>query len=62
MCCSDILEPFENLTIVCKLAGVDALLIIAAELLFASVFRSLTISSGALYGGCLSVDVKMAFR
>jgi hypothetical protein len=46
-------EPLENLTIVCKLAGVDALFMIAAELLFASAHGSFTISSGAL-NGCLS--------
>ena len=52
------LEPFENRTIVCKLAGVDALLIIAVELLLLSVFESLMISSGVLYDGCLSVVMK----
>jgi hypothetical protein len=48
-------DPLENLTIVCKLAGVDALLMIAAELLFASTFGSFTISSGVL-NGCLPVN------
>ena len=43
LCCKDMFEPFENLTIVCKLAGVDTLLIIAAVLLFSSI-TSLAIS------------------
>lgn len=55
LCCKDMLEPLENLTIVCKLAGVEALLMIAAELLLASAFKSFTISSGAL-NGCLSMN------
>lgn len=53
LCCSDMFDPLENLTMVCKLAGVDALLIIAAELLFTSALGSFVISSGAL-NGCLS--------
>lgn len=42
-------EPLENLTIVCKLAGVEALLMIAAELMLGSTLvGSLRISSGVL--------------
>lgn len=49
LCCNDMFEPLDNLTIVCKLAGVEALfIIIAAELLLASAAGSFTISSGAL--------------
>jgi hypothetical protein len=60
LCCKDMFEPLENLTIVCKLAGVDALLMIAAELLFASALGSFTISSGAL-NGCLSATKREQF-
>lgn len=54
-------DPFENLTIVCKLAGVDALLIMAAALLLTSALGSFTISSDVLYG-CLSAKHKNAFQ
>lgn len=47
-------DPLENLTIVCRLAGVDALLLMTtAEPLTTSVVESFIISSGALKG-CLS--------
>lgn len=54
-------EPFENLTMVCKLAGVEALLMIAAEPLFVSAFGSFMISSGVLYGG-LSANKRALLR
>jgi hypothetical protein len=52
LCCKDMFEPFENLTIVCKLAGVDALLMMADELLLSTI-SSFIISMLGLYG-CLS--------
>lgn len=62
LCCNDMFDPLENLTIVCKLAGVDALLMMAAELLFGSaVFESLMISSGVLYG-CLSMTKNSSIK